>query len=108
MAKSENLSKVEDLVERYYHKENIQEKEHLYEHGKIFCYYKFDYLNFISIGVIINDNNQFYELFGLKIELPFPSEVFSHLGLDFYGNLLGELVFWWGVYWEHFCNILAE
>ncbi|RXW25982.1 hypothetical protein QEP13_03595 [Enterobacter ludwigii] len=26
MVKSEDLSKVEDLVERYYHKENMQEK----------------------------------------------------------------------------------
>lgn len=36
MVKSEDLSKVEDLVERYYHKENMQEKEHLYDHGKYF------------------------------------------------------------------------
>lgn len=108
MVKSEDLPKVERLVERCFHKSNLQEKDRLYDHDKTLCYYRFDDLSFFGVDIITNDNDFIAKLSELKIEPPSPDIVFPHLDLESYGSLQGELAFWWDVYWEPFWNSLAE
>lgn len=108
MVKPENLSKIEKLVAQSFHKDILQDKESIYDHGKVLCYYRFDELNHLAIDIITNDNNFISNLMELKIEPPSPDAVFPHLDLDSYGSLQGELEFWWDTYWEPFWNSLTE
>lgn len=108
MVKFEDLPKIEKLVVQCFHKYDLQDKERIYDHGKILCYYRFNELNNLAVDIITNDNGFISNLMGLKIEPPSPDAVFPHLDLDSYGSLQGELEFWWDTYWEPFWNSLTE